>query len=136
MKKLLSLVCTLALLTVALSSCGAKLPDGMSEENVLAAANNVVALLNDEKYAEICDTMSGEMLTAIKGEAEDAATAFENIWQPVAAEIGKFVKTDKTATTGKDGFAMAVLLCKYENKDITFTLSFDKDMKLAGFFYK
>ncbi|MEG0304541.1 MAG: hypothetical protein RR635_02465 [Oscillospiraceae bacterium] len=43
MKKLLSLVCTLALLTVALSSCGAKLPDGMSEENVLAAANNVVA---------------------------------------------------------------------------------------------
>ena len=136
MKKLLSICVCIVLCVGVLVSCGAKLPEGMQEETVITEAERFIALLNAAKYTDAAATMDATMQAALEKDGQKADAALEAIWAPVAEKIGAYEKIDKSAVSAKDGFAVIALLAKYQNSNVVFTLSYDTDMKLAGFYYK
>jgi hypothetical protein len=122
-------VVLLAVLSVAvLGGCAAKLPEGFEEAEVQAAAENVIDLLNKR---------DSEGLTALMTE-EMKAVLTEDIQAQIFAlldESGAFqeIADLKMGGSTQDGITYAAVAAKakYANREITYTISFDQDMKLA-----
>lgn len=119
-----------ALLAVGLAGCGGSLPEGLEKEDVLTAAKAVVEKLNAGSYSEVQDSMDDTMKAALP--ADKLAEA----WEPYAEKLGAFSGYEKESVAGKDGYAVAVILAKYETGSVQFTLSFDADLALAGLYMK
>ena len=86
MKKIVSLLCAALCLTLLLAACGAKVPEGMEEEKVKAAAEATVKQLDARDYEALMDTMDDTLKGAMTAE-EWAAT-----WQPAADQLGALVE--------------------------------------------
>lgn len=130
MKKIVSLLCAALCLTLLLAACGAKVPEGMEEEKVKAAAEATVKQLDARDYEALMDTMDDTLKGAMTAE-EWAAT-----WQPAADQLGALVEIEKHSLVAKDGYAVDVAQAKFENGSLTFTLSYTTDYQLAGLFMK
>ena len=83
----------------------------------------------DEKWNSMMKSMAGkEMMT-------DQVL-------PIVEDLGAFEEFDKEAVTGskdkdtEQEFAVAVVKVKYEKRKAQFTISFDEDMKVGGFYIK
>lgn len=116
---------------------GSRLSDKFDEEEVKKAAEEVIEALNNGEI----DVLVEEKWSAIMKSALDEDGIKEQI-VPVIEELGEFESFDQEAVTGgKDAdteqeFAVAVIKAKYEKRKAQFTISFDEDMKVAGFFIK
>ena len=61
---------------------------------------------------------------------------------PIVEELGAFEEFDKEAVTGsrdkdtEQEFAVAVVMVKYEKRKAKYTITFDEDMKVGGFYIK
>ena len=127
------------LLAEVLTACAGsrKLSDKFDEAEVKAAAEEVIEILNegdvdtlvDEKWNTVMKSMVGKEL--LKDEV-----------LPIIEELGAFEEFDREAVTGsrdrdtEQDFAVAVVKVKYEKRKAQFTISFDEDMKVGGFFVK
>ena len=129
MKRLLFGILTLVL-CLGLAGCGASLPDGMDEESVQQAAETTISQLVNEEYDALTDSMDDTMKEAISAEE------WPEIWQPLAQQLGAFVKVEKHTIVGKDGMAVDVAQAAFENGKLTFTLSYDSSYRLAGLYMK
>ncbi len=113
----------------ALSGCAAKLPEGFDEAEVKTAAENVIELLNKH---------DSDGLTAIMNEEWKASFLDVSQWEvfTILEEAGTFQEITEMKTRGskQNGISYAVVVVKaqYEIREITYTLSFDHDLKLAG----
>lgn len=124
-KMLLMLLCF-----VILSGCGAsKLSDNYSEDAIKTSAEEVISNLDSGKYEEIETTMSDELKKAI------TADKLEEVWAGFK-KLGKYDSISKIVFQEKNDYAIAVVIGKFENGKVQFTLSYNKDMKLVGFFLK
>ena len=65
MKKIVSLLCAALCLTLLLAACGAKVPEGMEEEKVKAAAEATVKQLDARDYEALMDTMKDLIVDAL-----------------------------------------------------------------------
>ena len=135
-QKIVILALLASLLLILLSSCSAPgLSSAFNEEEVKQAAEKVVTLLNNQ------DT---DGLRAIFTEQMDAAITDEVFGQifSALAEGGKFLEIEDMAVFGStdkssgEEFAVATVRAVYDMKTFTYTISFDKDMRLAGLYYK
>jgi predicted small lipoprotein YifL len=128
---------TIVLLAVlslgALSGCGVKLPEGFDEAEVKAAAENVIELLNQRDAESLIALMTEEMKAVLTDDTQaqifallDDSGAFQEI-----ADL-------KMGGSTQDGITYAAVAAKakYENREITYTISFDEEMKLAGLYLK
>lgn len=128
---------TIVLLAVlslgALSGCGVKLPEGFDEAEVKAAAENVIELLNQRDAEGLIALMTEEMKAVLTDDTQaqifallDDSGAFQEI-----ADL-------KMGGSTQDGITYAAVAAKakYENREITYTISFDEEMKLAGLYLK
>ena len=127
------------LLAEVLTACAGsrKLSDKFDEAEVKAAAEEVIEILNegdvdtlvDEKWNTVMKSMVGKEL--LKDEV-----------LPIVEELGAFEAFDKEAVTGNTDqdtdqeYAVAVIKVQYEKRKAQFTISFDEDMKVGGFFIK
>lgn len=119
-----------------LTGCGSsQLSDDFNEEKVETAVKEVISIVNNkdtEALKELCNTqMKEDFSEEIIGniyEGIDNAGEFEEI-QNIA------IKGQKDKETEED-YAVAVVKTKYEMAKPFYTLTFNKDMKLAGFYYK
>ncbi|NCB50948.1 MAG: DUF3887 domain-containing protein [Clostridia bacterium] len=137
MKKTLSLVLTLLILAALFAGCGSasKLPEGFDEAEVIATAENAVTTLNSADYEALCALWSEELRNQLTPES------FESAVDQVMPDAGEFVEfTSETVSSQKDAdgndFVVALLVAKYENQKVTFTISVDKDLMLIGFYLK
>lgn len=114
---------------------GQKLSSDFNEDEVKKAAGNAITLINDrdsEGLKEICNVQMKEALT------EDV---LEKVYEAIS-EGGKFEKIEDMSVAGftdkssKEEFAVVVAKVKYEIRTFTYTITFTKQMKLAGLFYK
>ena len=127
------------LLAGVLTACAGsrKLSDKFDEAEVKAAAEEVIEILNEgdvdtlvvEKWNTVMKSMVGK--DVLTGEI-----------LPIVEELGAFEAFDKEAVTGNTDqdtdqeYAVAVIKVQYEKRKAQFTISFDEDMKVGGFFIK
>lgn len=105
------------------------------EEEVKAEATEIVELFSAQEYEQIMTEYAGKVLLD-DAEAEDlkyAATTVNPDW-------GEFQKIN-TITLGElkragKQYALAEVETAYENVTVTFTFSFDENMKLSGVYMK
>ena len=115
------------LLAGVLTACAGsrKLSDKFDEAEVKAAVDTLV----DEKWNTVMKSMVGK--DVLTGEI-----------LPIVEELGAFEAFDKEAVTGNTDqdtdqeYAVAVIKVQYEKRKAQFTISFDEDMKVGGFFIK
>jgi len=132
--------CLLVLVSVLclsfFSGCSSqKLSSDFDEDEVKKATEKVISLINSndtEGIKELCTVQMKEALT------DDV---FQKIYEAID-EGGTFEKTGDMSIGGatnkssEEEFAVVVAKAKYEIKTFTFTITFTKQMKLAGLYYK
>ena len=137
MKKFLSVLLTLTLVLVLFAGCStAKLSEKFDENNVKTTAENAINLLNQGEYEKFCTELPREDLkTAL------TVDVMKNAIAQVMPNAGAFVEFSSESIVSqkdKDGneIAIAVIVAKYDNQKVTYTISFDENMKLIGFYLK
>ena len=131
--RILSFVLLAILSLGILSGCAAKLPEGFKEAEVQAAAENVIDLLNQRDAEGLTALMTEEMKAVLTADIQaqifallDESGAFQEI-----ADLKMGGSTQNGIT-----YAAVAAKAKYANREITYTISFDQDMKLAGLYLK
>ena len=127
------------LLAGVLTACAGnqKLSDKFDEAEVKAEAEEVIEILNDGDVDTLVDEKWNAVMKSMVG--RDVLT--DEIL-PIMEELGPFEEFDKEAVTGntdkdtEQEFAVAVIRVQYEKRKAQFTISFDEDMKVGGFFIK
>lgn len=138
-KKMIGIMVYMFMLAGLLSGCAGsqRLSDKFDEAEVKAAAEEVIETLNTGEV----ETLVEEKWSAMMKSALDAEGVKDQIL-PIIEELGEFEEFDKEAVTGgKDAdteqeYAVAVIKTKYEKRKAQFTISFDEDMKVVGFYIK
>lgn len=119
-----------------LTGCsGPKLSSDFKEDEVKKAAENVITLINSQ------DSETLKQLCTVQVNAALTDDVMKQIYAAIG-EGGKFEKIEemsvasKTDKASEEEFAVVVVKAKYEIKTFIYTISFTKQMKLAGLFYK
>ena len=128
----LAVVLCFALLT---GCVGQELSGDFNEEEVRKAAENVIMLINDQDSEGIRELSTVQMRAALTDDVLD------QIYEAIG-EGGQFETIEDMSVAGTtdktsgEEFAVVVARAQYEIKTFTFTISFTKQMKLAGLYYR
>lgn len=119
-----------------LVGCGnSKLSDAFKEEEVKESVENIISYINKKDS----ESLLGVSTVALKNALTDEV--LEGVYEAIG-EGGEFKEILDMSVGGQkdknseEEFALAVAKVKYENKNFIYTLTFTKQMKLAGLFYK
>lgn len=116
-----------------LAGCGQKLSSDFDEAEVKSAVENVITLVNEKDSEGLKEISTVQMKAGLTDEV------LNQIYEAID-EAGAFEKVENMsvagATDNDEELAVVVAKAKYENKSYTYTISFTKDMKLAGLYYK
>ena len=130
------LIIILGIVAFSTTDCSAdKLSSDFNQEELRKAAENVIMLINNK------DTKGLNALCNDKMKALLTEESMKPIYE-VLQDSGKYMLIDDQTMLGttdkqtKEEFAVVMMRAKYENKRITYTINFDKQLKLAGLFYK
>ena len=132
MKKITVVVMCL-LCVLMLSSCGKQaLPKGMDEKQVIAAGEQVFALLQEDKFDEIAAMLREDIRTELGITGEKIKEQMD----VDTAKSGEFKEVEQTWTSGvndeKDPHGIAWLECEFKEEDLVFGFAFDLEMNLIG----
>ena len=129
--RFLSLVLLVVISTALLAGCASKLPEGYDEDELKASAEVVINLLNQRDSVGLNEMMTEDMKAGLTEEVQAQIFAFLD-------ESGTMTEISSMGVSGSEenGITFAVVIAKvaYENRDITYTIGFDPDMKLAGLY--
>lgn len=118
----------------SLAACGTKLAEGFEEGEVKEAATKFLDHLTAGEYDKGLDMMSDTMQDALP--QEDLAAIMED----VGRQAGAFLEYKSIAVVGQSSqgveYATTVVVASYENRNVTYTVVFNTDMKIDGFFLK
>lgn len=137
MQKLLAKLSLILLILIMFTACAPEsLPDKFDEEKVKTSAENIITLFSNEEYEKITNEFTREDLKV--GLTADVLGGAKSKIMPNAGSFVEFSNTSMVAQKDKEGkdFVAAVLVVKYENQTVTYTISFDENMKLIGFYLK
>lgn len=115
------------------TGCGQALSSNFDEAEVEAAAQDVITMVNENDSEGLREMSTAQMK---QGLTDDV---LNQIYEAIG-EGGAFKEVEKMsvvgATENDEDFAVVAAKAKYENKSFTYTITFNKDMKLAGLYYK
>jgi hypothetical protein len=128
-------VAAILMCCVLLAGCVPPLSSDFNEEEVKNAAENVIALINSqdsEGLKAVCNVQMRQALT-------------DDLLAQIYAAIGEggqfngiediSVSGAKDKSSGEE-FALVIVKAGYEIKTFIYTITFTKQMKLAGLYYK
>ena len=138
MKKLMRrMTLTGILAALFLTGCSQNgLPDKFDEETVKEEAMKAVELFNERDYQGILDMGAEELKQSLTAEQ------FAEASDPYLERCGEFQEVEKTVTVGSENektgeqFGGVVMIGKYADGSIQFTIAFDENMKLMQFYIK
>lgn len=136
-KKLLTLICTVVMV-FGLSACGGtqELSEVFDEAEVKAAAEELIGYVNEGDAEGFCSVpMSADMQEAMTVES------VQQIFEQYLGTKGEFVEYKSIAAVGATDktigeCAVVVVAAEYENLTVQYTISYDTEMNLVGFFLK
>lgn len=137
LNKVLAATVVLTLCVAILTACSGQksLSSDFDTDKVKEATTKVITAVNEQDGDALREISDDSLKTALTDEA--LAPVFQAI-----AEGGVFQEVKETnissSTDPKTNveYAVAVAKAQYEKKAFVYTISFTKDMKLAGLFYK
>ena len=113
-----------------------KLSESFDEDEVKLAAQDVIARMNEKDYAGVVAMVREDLQEALSVEVlTDAADLVLVDTGEFESYTNEFITGQKDKTTGED-YAIAIMATKYANKKVVYTISFDVDMKIVGFYLK
>lgn len=131
------MMAAVVLLVAGLTGCtSVKLPEGFDEDAVKERAQEVIDCINTGDLEKLAGM---PMLEGM--EASLSPESMEAILAQYVGGRGEFVKyqaVTAVGTTDKDGteYAVVVTVAEYENQKVTYTITFNQEMEIAGFFLK
>ena len=138
MNKLWTLISILIVMVIALTSCSSnKLASGFDEQIVKQAAKSVIENMNSGNFELITnDMVRDDLKKALSAEvlsgASDQILASAGAFKSYSSEAAVGAKDQKTG----DDFATVIIVTQYANKKVTYTISFDMQMKIIGLYMK
>lgn len=135
MKKTLGIIIFVLVIVNNLTACGnQKLPDTFDEQTVTDTAKQVVSYMNDKDYDSVT-AMVEESL-----QPDLSAEVLEDAVEQVCPNTGTFTDYKSISVTGQSSkdndYAVVIVIAEYENQNVTYTLTFNTDMELTGFYLK
>jgi hypothetical protein len=119
------------LLTFSLTGCsGGDLPSGMEEDELLHVGRQVTVQLMSGEYEEVYDLLRDDQRELTTAEDIQALVLDQTDGAGVYKEIEKTMTT--SYSSGGEDFGVAVLYCKFSQKDVLVRLAFDTDYALVG----
>ena len=131
-KRILALVLGLSVLLLA--GCAGEsdpepLPQGMEEETLTAAAQQVADLLVDGNYQAVYQMFREDVRSELSVESVSDLAA------PALEEAGDFESIDETVVSGStegESHGIVQLTCTFSEKEVEFRVAFDPGMELIG----
>ena len=135
-RKIAGVLAVVLILAGGSGCASAELSDDFDKDTVETAAKEVVDQLNSGDYAAIEESYNAAMIIAMQGQK------LQDTLQPILDKLGEFEEITNCEVGGskeqntKEDLAVALINVKYAEGKVRYTISFDKDMKLAGLFIK
>ncbi|MEG0843510.1 MAG: DUF3887 domain-containing protein [Romboutsia sp.] len=130
MKKL-KLLLIMLLVGVVLSGCSSsKLSDVYDEEILKKDAKEVVSMICNKDYDTLESKMSKEMVEL------GAKNQVQQGWDSISGKLGKFDSISKEGIVGNEDLATVVVVSKFENGKVQFTITYNEAMEISGLYMK
>lgn len=131
MKKILGrlavYIVVLALCAALLGGCSSRaLPEGVEKDDVKAAAAATIQFVTDRDFEGLLASMEPSLAEST------SAQALKEAWEPILEQTGAFSKINDTTITGRDGYAVAVVITTFEAREVTFTMAYNGELQLTG----
>lgn len=126
MKKL---AIALAVMSMLLSACGKNGVDDSTKELLIGKAEEVVTLLNEEDFDEL-RTMLDEPMK------EELTVEFLQETADIVKESGSFISFETGSVSMREQYFVAVLPVEYSEDRRVYTVTFNEQQQVAGFFVK
>lgn len=130
MKKIFKILSMMVCIFMMVGCSAGKLSDKYNEEDLKVEAEKVIKNLNDKNYDTILEGSSDELKNALPD------NKLKETWEGFSENIGDYDSILKMTFAEKNGYGVAIVNVKYKNKKVTFTLSFNSEMKLSGIYMK
>ena len=130
MKKFFRILSMMVCIFMMAGCSAGKLSDKYNEEDLKVEAEKVIKNLNDKNYDAILEGSSDELKNALPD------NKLKETWEGFSENIGDYDSILKMTFAEKNGYGVAIVNVKYTNKKVTFTLSFNSEMKLSGIYMK
>lgn len=133
--KLFLMLCLILSFTLLIGCTNPKLSEDFDEEEVKRAAEEVISYINNKDSESILEISTVAVKNALTEEV------FQEIYEAIG-EGGEFEEIQDISVGGQkdkqseEEFAIVIAKAKYEHKNFIYTITFTKQMKLAGLFYK
>lgn len=138
LKKILMFGTVLVLCLALFTGCSRgqqKLSDDFDQDKVQKAATKVIDAVNAKDSDALREISDDKMKSALTDDA--LAAVYKAIGEGGAfQEIKEFNVAGATDKDTKEDYAVVAARAQYEKKALIYTISFTKDMKLAGLYYK
>ena len=133
MKKriLLPVLLILSLLCLLTSCSGNKLPEGITETQLLTQGRAVVTALNEEQWQQVYEQLREDAQQTTSPED------IQSVGSAVFEKAGAFKSESDVLLTGQklksgEEYGTAVFYCKHEKDDVMYRIAFSTDMELIG----
>lgn len=114
---------------LSFAACGNGGADDPLTEKYQPKAEEVVNHLNNQEYSDIIPQLDSEMKELL---TEDKLKELE----PVIAEAGDFDSITKSSVEEVDGYYQVILVAKYSNANLRYTVAYNDDDQITGLFIK
>lgn len=131
--KRLMLIVSILLLTACSSN---KIPDGFNENDLNQKAEEIINLLNGNNVDEVYAMFRTDVQAMIK--LEDLEVIIQDKFNQVGTfkEISQVAITDTKDPNTSEVYAVVIVSSDHEKGRTTYTLSFNKELEIVGFFIK
>ena len=130
-RRLISLILLIGFSLGLLAGCAAKLPEGYDEAVVKSEADKVIMVLDARDVNQLTAMLTDQMKLGLTEEVKAQVFAILDDFGPVQ-EIVEMKTTG--STEGEITYGVVVARVKHANGELTYTISFDPQMRLAGLF--
>lgn len=134
-RQLSLLLCLIFCLTFLIGCANSKLSDDFNEKEVKKSVEEVISYINHKDSESLLEISTVAVKNAFTEEV------LEEVYEAIG-EGGEFKEILDISIGGQkdksseEEFAVAVAKVEYENKNFVYTITFTKQMKLAGLFFK
>lgn len=138
MKKLILIALTLMTAFTLTACAGKELPEDFNEEKMEEISIKIIEEVNQGNFDGLYSEYASDKMKTEESE-ENIKDAIKKVSEKKGIyhrfERLKFMN-GKNPEKGKERLVVAIVNFKHENKDVLYTLSYDNEDKLVGFYLK